>query len=35
MFCKKYDVPIEKIFAKTLRDKFKWAIESADEDWKF
>ncbi|KAG0137501.1 hypothetical protein HOY82DRAFT_666976 [Tuber indicum] len=35
MFCKKYGVPIEKIFAKTLRDKFKWAIESADEDWKF
>jgi DNA topoisomerase-1 len=35
MFCKKYGVPIEKIFAKTLRDKFKWAIESADGDWKF
>lgn len=35
MFCKKYDVPIEKIFTKTLRDKFNWAIESADENWRF
>lgn len=35
MFSKKYDVPIEKLFTKTLRDKFKWAIESADENWKF
>ncbi|KAH8151326.1 uncharacterized protein LAJ45_04528 [Morchella importuna] len=35
MFCKKYDVPIEKVFAKTLREKFKWALESADEDWEF
>ncbi|CCD23929.1 DNA topoisomerase 1 NDAI_0C02690 [Naumovozyma dairenensis CBS 421] len=34
-FCKKYNVPIEKIFTKTLRDKFKWAIESADENWRF
>lgn len=35
VFCKKYNVPIEKIFNKTLRDKFKWAIESVDEDWRF
>lgn len=35
MFSKKFDVPIEKLFTKTLRDKFKWAIESADEDWRF
>ncbi|KAL6453996.1 TOP1 DNA topoisomerase 1 [Candida maltosa Xu316] len=35
MFSKKFDVPIEKLFSKTLRDKFKWAIESADENWKF
>ncbi|KAF8543409.1 hypothetical protein BDD12DRAFT_726206 [Trichophaea hybrida] len=35
MFCKKYDVPIEKLFTKTLRDKFKWALESADESWEF
>ena len=35
VFCKKYDVPIEKIFTKTLREKFKWAIESVDENWRF
>lgn len=35
VFCKKYNVPIEKIFPKTLRDKFKWAIESVDENWRF
>lgn len=35
MFSKKFDVPIERLFTKTLRDKFKWAIESADENWRF
>ncbi|KAI5962999.1 TOP1 [Candida pseudojiufengensis] len=35
MFSKKFNVPIEKLFTKTLRDKFKWAIESADENWRF
>ncbi|CCF59301.1 hypothetical protein KAFR_0G02700 [Kazachstania africana CBS 2517] len=35
VFCKKYNVPIEKIFTKALRDKFKWAIESVDEEWRF
>lgn len=35
MFCKKYNVPIERVFTKTLRDKFKWAIESVDENWRF
>lgn len=35
VFCKKFNVPIEKIFTKTLRDKFKWAIESVDENWRF
>ncbi|KAK7204086.1 DNA topoisomerase I [Myxozyma melibiosi] len=35
MFSKKYSVPIEKLFSKTLREKFKWAIESADEKWVF
>lgn len=34
-FCKKFHVPIEKVFTKTLRDKFKWAIESADDNWRF
>jgi len=31
---KKFDVPIEKLFAKTLREKFKWA-STVDEDWNF
>lgn len=35
MFAKKFDVPIEKLFTKTLREKFKWAIQSADENWRF
>lgn len=35
MFSKKYDVPIEKLFTKTLREKFNWAIESTPADWKF
>lgn len=35
MFSKKFNVPIEKLFTKTLRDKFTWAIESADENWTF
>lgn len=35
MFSKKYNVPIEKLFTKTLREKFAWAIHSVDKDWKF
>lgn len=35
VFCKRYNVPIEKVFTKTLRDKFKWAIESVEDDWRF
>lgn len=34
-FSKKFGVPIEKLFTKTLRDKFNWAIESTDENWRF
>ncbi|KAJ1921364.1 DNA topoisomerase 1 [Mycoemilia scoparia] len=33
-WCKKHDVPIEKIFPKTLINKFKWALE-VDKDWVF
>ncbi|KAI9569687.1 DNA topoisomerase I [Boletus coccyginus] len=33
-WCKKHDVPIEKIFSKTLLNKFPWAMK-AEEDWKF
>ena len=32
VFSKKFDVPIEKFFSKTLREKFDWAIKSVDED---
>lgn len=35
MFSKKYEVPIDKLFGKSMREKFKWAIESADENWRF
>ncbi|KAI1006547.1 DNA topoisomerase 1 [Podosphaera aphanis] len=36
-FAKKFNVPIEKIFSKTLREKFYWAIDSLEEsdDWEF
>uniref|UniRef100_A0A1I7VDA3 DNA topoisomerase I n=1 Tax=Loa loa TaxID=7209 RepID=A0A1I7VDA3_LOALO len=34
-WCKKYEVPIEKIFNKTQREKFRWAIDMADEDYVF
>ncbi|KAF5025833.1 hypothetical protein F66182_2055 [Fusarium sp. NRRL 66182] len=37
VFSKKFDVPIEKFFSKTLRDKFRWAIKSVEDedDWTF
>ncbi|CAI4216206.1 unnamed protein product [Parascedosporium putredinis] len=36
VFARKFDVPIEKFFSKTLREKFNWAIKSVeDEDWEF
>lgn len=34
-WCKKYQVPIEKIFNKTQREKFRWAIDMADENYVF
>ena len=33
-WCKKNEVPIEKIFSKTLRDKFNWAM-AVSTDWEF
>lgn len=33
--CKKFGVPIEKIFNKTQREKFAWAIDMTDEDFEF
>ncbi|EFQ92378.1 hypothetical protein PTNB73_09825 [Pyrenophora teres f. teres] len=35
VFSKKFGVPIEKFFSKTLREKFDWAIKSVDENWEF
>ncbi|KXS15148.1 hypothetical protein M427DRAFT_123840 [Gonapodya prolifera JEL478] len=34
MWCKKYDVPLEKVFNKSLLTKFKWAMETPG-DWEF
>ena len=33
-WCKRHEVPIDKIFAKTLREKFNWAM-AVEPDWKF
>uniref|UniRef100_UPI00398F309B DNA topoisomerase I, mitochondrial-like isoform X2 n=1 Tax=Pristiophorus japonicus TaxID=55135 RepID=UPI00398F309B len=34
-WCKKWNVPIEKIYNKTQREKFAWAIDMTDEDFEF
>lgn len=34
-WCKKWEVPIEKIYSKTQRDKFRWAIDMATSDYHF
>ncbi|XP_063716322.1 DNA topoisomerase I, mitochondrial-like [Symsagittifera roscoffensis] len=34
-WCKKFNVPIEKCFNKTQREKFAWAIAMADESYSF
>lgn len=33
--CKKWDVPIDKIYNKTQRDKFRWAIEMVGPEYQF
>jgi DNA topoisomerase-1 len=33
-FCKRNEIPIEKIFSRTLRDKFNWAM-AVSPDWEF
>ncbi|KAG8134031.1 hypothetical protein E2320_011772 [Naja naja] len=33
--CKRFDVPIEKVYNKTQREKFAWAIAMAEEDFVF
>ncbi|CAJ0963333.1 unnamed protein product, partial [Mesorhabditis belari] len=34
-WCKKHEVPIEKVFNKTQREKFRWALDMADEEYVF
>ena len=34
-WCKKWSVPIEKVYNKTQREKFAWAIDMADEHYVF
>ncbi|XP_078690426.1 DNA topoisomerase I, mitochondrial-like isoform X2 [Branchiostoma floridae x Branchiostoma belcheri] len=34
-WCKKWEVPVEKIYNKTQREKFAWAIDMADETFEF
>ncbi|PVD20892.1 hypothetical protein C0Q70_19055 [Pomacea canaliculata] len=34
-WCKKFNVPIEKIYNKTQRDKFRWAIDMATAEFQF
>ena len=33
-FLKKHNIPVEKIFSSTLREKFFWAF-NVDELWQF
>lgn len=37
VFSNKMGVPIERLFPKTLREKFNWAIQSIGDDstWEF
>ena len=34
-WCKKNQVPIEKVYSKTQRDKFRWAIDMATAEFHF
>ncbi|CAL8325570.1 unnamed protein product [Merluccius merluccius] len=34
-WCKKWDISIEKIYNKTQREKFAWAIDMAEDDYEF
>lgn len=33
-WCKRNEVPIEKVFSRTLREKFNWAM-SVPPEWEF
>ncbi|KAL5967517.1 DNA topoisomerase 1 [Taenia solium] len=34
-WCKRYNIPIEKVYNRTQREKFMWAIQMATENYKF
>jgi DNA topoisomerase I len=34
-WCKKFELPLSKVFNKSLITKFKWAIDEVDTDWRF
>ena len=34
-WCKKFEVGIEKVYNKTQREKFRWAIEMAEADFEW
>lgn len=34
-WCKKYDVQVEKVYNRSQREKFAWAIDMADETFEF
>jgi DNA topoisomerase-1 len=34
-WCKAHNLPIEKVYTKTLQDKFKWAIDETDDKWDY
>jgi DNA topoisomerase-1 len=34
-FIKRFNIPADKVFSKTLIDRFQWAFDSADETFKF
>lgn len=33
--CLKHEAPLERIYSKTQREKFQWAIDMTDEDYDF
>jgi hypothetical protein len=33
--CLKHDVQLERIYSKTQREKFQWAIDMTEEDYDF
>ena len=34
-WCKQFGVPIEKVYNRSQREKFSWAIDMADESFVF